>query len=72
MAEKICFTVHVYELPAHESHQSRLAHVAQALQAVANSARGAGGVKKSGIVFGDYATPLAEWAYQPSESASQA
>jgi hypothetical protein len=69
MVEKIIFTVRVYEL-AHESHESRLAHVSQALQGAANDARAAGGVKKSGIVLGERATPLAEWAYQSSESAS--
>jgi hypothetical protein len=71
MAENIIFTVRVYG-KAHESRASELAHVQQALQGAAASARGAGGTKLSGVILGDGGVEIGEWRYEPSATATPA
>ena len=64
MAEKIIFTVRVYG-KAHESRDSELAHIQQALQGAATDARGAGGQKLTGVVLASGHVAIADWQFDP-------
>jgi hypothetical protein len=68
--KKIIFTIRVYgKEPAHESHESQLAHIDDSCRTAVQNARSAGGTKLAGVAGGHGGIPVAEWEYSPGEMA---